>query len=323
MNSPARKKIPRANDEPEAVIQVRNVSKAFKDVQAVNDISLEFRRGEYTALLGPNGAGKTTLVEMIEGIQFPDSGEILIEGMTWQNNEAELRNKLGVALQETRFLEKLRVREIAFLFASLYGESRERALETLEQVNMTSKANAFATELSGGQKQKLVLAVALINNPSILLLDEPTTGLDPAARREVWDILLELKSRGAALVLTTHYMEEAERLCDRILIMDRGRLLTGGTLEELHRNQGGGEIIEFALNRKRAPAGIKKLPGVKSFDWDDERGRGRIACGEIAETLPRLLALLEQKKIKVGELQCRRMTLDDLFIAMTGRRLEE
>ncbi|MBS3757093.1 MAG: ABC transporter ATP-binding protein [Desulfobacterales bacterium] len=216
------------------VVEVRDVYKAFKTVQAVRGVSLAIERAQFTALLGPNGAGKTTLVEMIEGIQKPDRGEIRILGKEWKSNADELHRAIGLSLQETRFIDKLTVWETLRLFASFYDLGKSRVGEILGIIGLAEKQNAYTVNLSGGQRQRLALGLSLINRPKILLLDEPTTGLDPNARREIWSILLDLKERTrTSLILTTHYMEEAEHLCDYILIMDRGEVLKEGTLEDL------------------------------------------------------------------------------------------
>lgn len=203
-------------------------------VQAVKGINLKIPKGQFTALLGPNGAGKTTLVEMIEGIQKPDSGEITIMGMHWKGNEDELHRIIGLSLQETRFIDKLRLTETLQLFASFFSLGKERVNEIIEIVGLEEKRKSFVVNLSGGQRQRLAIGIALINAPSILLLDEPTTGLDPNARREIWDILHRLKKASeTSMILTTHYMEEAEKLCDYIVIMHNGIILREGTLHQL------------------------------------------------------------------------------------------
>jgi ABC-2 type transport system ATP-binding protein len=213
------------------VIEVKNVWKSFKTVQAVKGINLEIPKGQFTALLGPNGAGKTTLVEMIEGIQKPDSGEITIMGKHWKGNEDELHRIIGLSLQETRFIDKLRVTETLQLFASFYSLGKDRIDEIIEIVGLEEKKKSYVVNLSGGQRQRLAIGIALINTPAILLLDEPTTGLDPNARREIWDILHKLKKVSeTSMILTTHYMEEAENLCDYIVIMHNGVILREGTL---------------------------------------------------------------------------------------------
>jgi ABC-2 type transport system ATP-binding protein len=213
------------------VIEVKNVWKSFKTVQAVKGINLEIPKGQFTALLGPNGAGKTTLVEMIEGIQKPDSGDITIMGKHWKGNEDELHRIIGLSLQETRFIDKLRVTETLQLFASFYSLGKDRIDEIIEIVDLEEKKKSYVVNLSGGQRQRLAIGIALINTPAILLLDEPTTGLDPNARREIWDILHKLKKVSeTSMILTTHYMEEAENLCDYIVIMHNGVILREGTL---------------------------------------------------------------------------------------------
>lgn len=216
------------------VIEVKNVWKSFKTVQAVKGIDLEIPKGQFTALLGPNGAGKTTLVEMIEGIQKPDRGEITIMGKHWKGNEDELHRIIGLSLQETRFIDKLRVTETLQLFASFYSLGKDRIDEIIEIVGLEEKKKSYVVNLSGGQRQRLAIGIALINTPAILLLDEPTTGLDPNARREIWDILHKLKKISeTSMILTTHYMEEAEKLCDYIVIMHNGVILREGTLDFL------------------------------------------------------------------------------------------
>ena len=218
----------------EPVIDVRNVFKSFKTVQAVKGVSLQIRPGQFVAILGPNGAGKTTLVEMIEGIQSPDQGDILIQGMPWKDHEAQLRKIIGLSLQETHFIEKLTVWETLRLFASFFGIGKERCEEVLSLVALEEKRKAYVVNLSGGQRQRLALGISIINKPTVLLLDEPTTGLDPNARREIWAILKDLKKQlNTSMILTTHYMEEAENLCDYIVIMDQGRVLKEGTLDTL------------------------------------------------------------------------------------------
>jgi ABC-2 type transport system ATP-binding protein len=218
------------------VIEVKNVWKSFKTVQAVKGIHLQIPKGQFTALLGPNGAGKTTLVEMIEGIQKPDMGEITITGKHWKGNEDELHRIIGLSLQETRFIDKLRVTETLQLFASFFNLGKERVNEIIEMVGLEDKRKSYVVNLSGGQRQRLAIGIALLNSPAILLLDEPTTGLDPNARREIWDILHKLrKVSETSMILTTHYMEEAENLCDYIVIMHNGVILREGTLDQLLR----------------------------------------------------------------------------------------
>ena len=231
------------------VIEVQNVWKSFKTVQAVKGIDLNIESGQFVALLGPNGAGKTTLVEMIEGIQKPDKGEITIMGKKWKGNEDELHRIIGLSLQETRFFDKLRVTETLMMFSSFFGQGKERVKEIIDIVGLDEKKKAYVVNLSGGQRQRLALGIALINNPAILLLDEPTTGLDPNARREIWDILNALRrNSGTSMILTTHYMEEAENLCDYIVIMDHGKILMEGTQKQLLEGETAEKIIEFTID---------------------------------------------------------------------------
>jgi ABC-2 type transport system ATP-binding protein len=216
------------------VIEVKDVHKSFKAVRAVRGVDLRIRQGEFVAILGPNGAGKTTLVEMIEGIQKPDRGEIAILGKKWKGHADELHSVIGLSLQETRFVDKLRVTETLRLFASFYQLGQDRVDEIVSIVGLEDKKKSYVVNLSGGQRQRLALGLSLLNRPKILLLDEPTTGLDPNARREIWAILRGLKKDSAtSLILTTHYMEEAEQLCDTIVIMFEGKVLREGTLRDL------------------------------------------------------------------------------------------
>jgi len=250
----------------ENVIEVKDVWKSFKTVQAVKGISLKIPKGQFVGLLGPNGAGKTTLVEMIEGIQKPDKGEITIMGKGWKGNEEELRHIIGLSLQETRFIDKLRVNETLQLFASFFNLGKERINEIIDIVGLEEKRKSYVVNLSGGQRQRLAIGIALINKPAILLLDEPTTGLDPNARREIWEILRSLKEKSeTSMILTTHYMEEAENLCDYIVIMDNGVILMEGTLQQLLKS------VSIALKPPEVP----------------------------------------------------RTTLDDLFVSLTGRKINE
>lgn len=273
------------------VIEVTNVWKSFKTVQAVKGINLNIRKGEYVALLGPNGAGKTTLVEMIEGIQKPDSGEITIMGKKWKGNEDELHRLIGLSLQETRFIDKLRVTETLMLFAGFFDLGKKKVDEIIDIVGLGEKRKSYVVNLSGGQRQRLAIGIALINDPAILLLDEPTTGLDPNARREIWEILQSLRKKTeTSMILTTHYMEEAEYLCDYIVIMDNGVILKEGTLKELLENETSDKVVEFTIENSHFPA---------------------------------FMANLESQNIAPKHMEFRRKTLDDLFVSLTGRKINE
>lgn len=259
------------------LIRVIDVHKSFKNVHAVNGLSFRVKEGEFLALLGPNGAGKTTMVEMIEGIQHPDKGEIIIDGKKWGSDDDKIHHIIGLSLQETRFVDKLNVRETLALFASFYGLGRRRVDEVIEIIGLEEKRKSWVVNLSGGQRQRLALGIALLNQPKILLLDEPTTGLDPTARREVWNILVSLKKNsGTALILTTHYMEEAEQLCDYIIILDHGTILKEGTIGQLLQDEKDKNIVEFTLKN----GGITDTNKLKGFPfpvkWDMASGKGSI-----------------------------------------------
>jgi ABC-2 type transport system ATP-binding protein len=217
------------------VIQARGLKKYFADVRAVDGMDLEIREGEAVALLGPNGAGKTTFVEMLEGLQQPDAGSIQLFGKDWAGHGDFLRSKLGIALQETQLVDTLTVAETLELFASFYGLSYERVEEVLELIKLEDKRKSRTDKLSGGQRQRLALGLSLLNSPELLLLDEPTTGLDPGAREDIWSLIQSLQKRGRSLLLTTHYMEEAETLCERVVFMSKGKILLDKPLKSLRR----------------------------------------------------------------------------------------
>jgi len=304
------------------VIEISGVSKRFKDLVAVDNVDLIIFEGEYVALLGPNGAGKTTLIEMIEGIQRPDKGSISILGMDWKNHSSQLHRAIGLSLQETKFYEKITTEETLNLFASFYGLGPERCEQILDLINLKEKRKAFTVNLSGGQRQRLAIGVALLNNPKILLLDEPTTGLDPGARREIWKILERLRNEhGTTMILTTHYMEEAQFLCERILIMDKGRFIAKGTLDELNAAHGEGDLIEMTFSAPFEPD--PNLVGIRRVQWIEPGVKIRIYVDNVAIVLPALLSALARQDVSVTELSSRKMTLDDLFISMTGRHLND
>jgi ABC-2 type transport system ATP-binding protein len=305
------------------MISARNISKRFKDVVAVRDVSLELEKGQYVALLGPNGAGKTTLVEMIEGIQRPDTGEIRILGKSWSAGERELRRILGLSLQETTYIDKLTVEETLNLFASFFGLGRDVTPRILDLVNLTDKRKSYVMNLSHGMRQKLSIGIALINEPEILILDEPTTGLDPVARREIWDILMDLKRKDTSMILTTHYMEEAEHLCDYIVIMDKGSVLVQGTLDELLAAHMHREVISFTVEERSGAESLSRIEGALDLVWDHKGNRGNLHVKDILTSLPRFLEAVERERLSLRQLECRKMNLDDLFISLTGRHLHE
>ena len=308
----------------EPVIEVKNVWKSFKTVQAVKGINLKIPKGQFVALLGPNGAGKTTLVEMIEGIQKPDKGEITITGKKWKGNEDELHRIIGLSLQETRFIDKLRVSETLLLFAGFFNLGKERVNEIIDIVGLEEKRRSFVVNLSGGQRQRLAIGIALVNRPSILLLDEPTTGLDPNARREIWEILRSLKEKSeTSMILTTHYMEEAENLCDYIVIMDNGIILKEGTLNQLLEEETNEKVVEFTLENGHFIDYIKtdRLPFV--IHHGESKEKGFVTLKDFETELPAFMAFMKSNNITLKHMECRRKTLDDLFVSLTGRKIND
>ncbi|XOV95049.1 MAG: ABC transporter ATP-binding protein [Bacteroidota bacterium] len=304
------------------IISVSNVKKYFGSTKAVDGIDLTIERGEFVALLGPNGAGKTTLVEMIEGIQKPDSGEILINDLPWKGNESKLRKVIGLSFQETHFIEKLTVGETLALFSGFYELPKERAETIMQLVGLEEKRKTYAKYLSGGQRQKLALGIAFLNQPEVLLLDEPTTGLDPTARREIWEILKKLRiTYNTAMILTTHYMEEASYLCERIVIVDHGKVLARGTLDELLARYRNGEKISFTSDRPVSVGSLPKPQSIINSNFSENGTKGQIIVMDLVEYLPGFLKFVDKEGVKLTSLECRKMTLDDLFIAMTGRNL--
>ena len=308
----------------DAVIKVNKAVKRFKEVVAVDGLDLTIEKGTFAAILGPNGAGKTTLVEMIEGLQHPDHGEIKLFGEKWDGNRDNLHKRIGISLQETRFIDRLTVAETLRLFASFYEVSFSRVDEIIGLIRLTEKRKTWVVNLSGGQRQRLALGIALLNDPELLMLDEPTTGLDPNSRREIWEILLRLKETGrTTMILTTHYMEEAAVLCDQIIIMDKGKILTEGTLEYLLKKHSIGEIIELATDSSFDNFVEKDKWGIRKIKSNKEGKRLTLNVDEITETLPHVLAEAKEKQINLTSIECRKMTLDDLFVSMTGRKLTD
>lgn len=306
------------------VIEVKNVWKSFKTVQAVKGIDLNIPKGQFVALLGPNGAGKTTLVEMIEGIQKPDKGEISIMGKKWKGNEDELHRIIGLSLQETRFIDKLRVSETLLLFGSFFNLGKERVNKIVDLIGLEEKRKSYVVNLSGGQRQRLAIGIALINEPAILLLDEPTTGLDPNARREIWDILRSLKtSSKTSMILTTHYMEEAENLCDYIVIMDNGVILKEGTLQQLLEEDTQEKIVEFTTEGSLVHEGMDS-PGLPFIVHPGENPeKGFVTLSNFETELPAFMSFMKSRNITLKHMECRRKTLDDLFVSLTGRKINE
>jgi ABC-2 type transport system ATP-binding protein len=307
------------------MIKITNLTKKFKDHIAVNQLNLEIVQGEYVALLGVNGAGKTTLVEMIEGLQSPTAGTITIQDLNWKDHAQELRQILGLSLQETKFIDKLSVVETLQLFASFYRLTENRVQEVLDWINLRAKKDTYTVNLSGGQRQRLALGVALLHQPQLLLLDEPTTGLDPNSRRELWELLLHLKKQyNMTLLLTTHYMEEAEQLCERIVIMDNGKIIADGTLQQLLATHSQGETIDFVVDKWVFPEKWSAMKGVlqaSNIEKTVEGFAGSVLVENITVFLPLFFQYLEQHELKLLQVQARKKNLDDLFTTLTGKRL--
>ncbi len=292
-------------------------------VEAVRGLNLEIHTGECFGLLGPNGAGKTTTIEILEGLLQPTSGEVNILGHTWQQNPRELREWLGISLQETRLSEKLTVRETIELFSSFYLEPRSSD-EVLEQLQLTEKADAWVGKLSGGQRQRLAVATALVGNPKVLFLDEPTTGLDPQSRRQLWDIIRGFQRNGGTVLLTTHYMDEAERLCDRLAIIDHGKIIAEGTPSDLIERLGGHHVVEFSVSGGSDGARLdvwRALRGVESVRHDD--GLVNLNVREPHRTIPALLDAVDSQGSQLLHLTTRQASLEDVFVRLTGRHLRE
>ncbi len=306
------------------VIEVKAVHKSFKTVHAVKGIDLRIFKGQFVALLGPNGAGKTTLVEMIEGIQKPDQGEIHIMGKKWRGNEDELHQIIGISLQETRYIDKLTVWETLKLFSSFFNLEKDRVNEIIDITGLEEKRKSYIVNLSGGQRQRLAMGISLLNSPKILLLDEPTTGLDPNARREIWSILLKLKQQSeTSLILTTHYMEEAEQLCNHIIIIDQGEILKEGTLEQLLDESQDKKIVEFTLEESQFSADLLMTPSAFHIHWDPVNKKGSLEINQLETDLPEFFKFLNQRNLQLKNLEFRKRTLDDLFTQLTGRHLHE
>lgn len=292
-------------------------------VQAVCGLDLHVAAGECFGLLGPNGAGKTTTIEILEGLLAPSAGTVEVLGRTWGRDDAGIKQRIGVSLQETQLSERLTVLETLRLFRSFYhrGLSPETALQ---RVSLEEKTNSRVGKLSGGQKQRLAVATALVGNPELLFLDEPTTGLDPTSRRQLWEIIRALRGEGRTIMLTTHYMDEAERLCDRVAIVDQGKVIALGSPRELILSLGGENIIEFSVNGDGALAEgprLNQLPSVISSR--EANGRWSLSVGEPHLTLPALLAFLQQRNSQLASLTTRHASLEDVFVRLTGRHLED
>jgi ABC-2 type transport system ATP-binding protein len=308
---------------------LKGLRKSFTDVTAVDGLDLQVARGECFGLLGPNGAGKTTTIEICEGLTIPDEGTVELLGLNWTANSEELRQRIGIQLQETQFPEKLKVEETLRLFRSFFrqGISVDESVKTAQ---LEEKRNSRVGGLSGGQKQRLAMACALVGNPELLFLDEPTTGLDPQARRHLWDLVDDLKRGGRTIILTTHYMDEAERLCDRVGIMDHGKIIALGTPQELIASIGGEHIVEFSTASSRIAtdtphevdvAAMLAIPGIQSHRVD--AGLHQLSVSHLHTAVPAIFAELTAQDLELSEFRTHSATLEDVFVGLTGRNLRD
>ena len=302
---------------------MRQLRKTYKDVVAVDGLDLEVRPAECFGLLGPNGAGKTTTIEICEGLTAADSGEVEVLGLHWPADRAALRQRLGIQLQETQLSDKLTVLETIRLFRSFFQQGPE-VREVIALVQLEEKAGSRVGNLSGGQKQRLALACALVGNPDFLFLDEPTTGLDPQARRQLWELIERFKLAGRTILLTTHYMDEAERLCDRVAIMDHGKGIALGTPRELIASVCADHLVEFSAGSETHPLDLAALAAIADIrDLQRENGSVRVQVTELHRAVPALLAELARQAAPLTELRTHSATLEDVFVILTGRHLRD
>lgn len=305
-------------------LRLTGLRKAFAEVVAVDGIDLEVERGECFGLLGPNGAGKTTTIEICEGLTASDAGSVQLLGLSWQTSAPELRQRIGVQLQETQFPDKLTVEEALRLFRSFFRRGIP-VEETIRLAQLEEKRRARIVTLSGGQKQRLAMACALVGDPDLLFLDEPTTGLDPQARRHLWDLVDQLRSAGRTIILTTHYMDEAERLCDRVAIMDHGKIIALGTPQQLIASVGGDHVVEFAVSQNSSvpldTRALTGIPGVQGHRVD--ASLHQLSVTELHTTVPRIFSTLAQMGLQPSEFRTHSSTLEDVFVGLTGRNLRD
>ena len=305
---------------PEQVIQVENLIKRYGELEAVRGVSFSVSEGEVFGLLGPNGAGKTTTIEILEGLRNLDGGRVSVCGLDPQREPEKLKNEIGAALQSTSLPDKLKTFEAIKLFAGFYSRRRDPE-ELLKRFGLVEKRETFYSKLSGGQKQRLALAMALVNNPRVLFFDEPTAGLDPQVRREIYDIIEELRREKKTIVITTHYIEEAERLCDRVAIVDHGKVIALGTPQELKNRSGDKTRIEVQLSRPEAPETLRALEGVT--DCRDLNGGYALHTQRPPQAIVSLVKYLEAQGNELVSLNIATPSLEDVFIELTGRRLRD
>lgn len=301
-------------------IACKGLVKRYGSLTAVDGLDLDVPAGECFGLLGPNGAGKTTTVEMLEGLNEPDAGTIEILGRTWKHHPRALRERIGLQLQETQLNEKLTVLETIRMFRSFYAKGTDPE-SVLDTVGLREKADAWVRKLSGGQKQRLSLACALVGAPEILFLDEPTTGLDPQSRRQLWELVEGFRARGLTVLLTTHYMEEAERLCDRVAIVDRGKIIALGSPRALVASLGAEHVLEIETEKTPDLDRLRSLPSVESLRSAD--GTLSLTVREVHVAVPAVLGELDRQGLPLTRMTTHHATLEDVFVTLTGRHLRE
>jgi ABC-2 type transport system ATP-binding protein len=306
----------------EPALALRQLQKSYGNVRAVVDLDLTIHAGECFGLLGPNGAGKTTTIEICEGLLDPDGGDVQVLGMRWDTHGNELREQLGIQLQDTQLSEKLTVTETVRLFRSFYSKGPPTE-EVISLVQLEEKRDARVGTLSGGQKQRLAIALAIVGDPRLLFLDEPTTGLDPQSRRQLWDLIGRFRQEGRTILLTTHYMDEAEKLCDRIAIVDHGRVIALDTPRALIASLGAEHVVGFKLEDAAAinEQALAALDGVTNVRRDGDSCE--LTSRELRRTVPALLAHVEREGLRLAELRTHSATLEDVFVALTGRHLRD
>jgi ABC-2 type transport system ATP-binding protein len=305
----------------DTVVMVKNLTKKYAQLIAVNDVGFSIEKGEVFGLLGPNGAGKTTTVEMIEGLRKPDSGSIEVCGIDALKEPGRIKEIIGVQLQSTTLYDKIRVKEAIELFGSYYQKSIP-SNEILNEVFLTDKKDSFVSTLSGGLKQRLAMALALVNDPKVLFLDEPTTGLDPQARRNVWGIIEDLKRREKTIILTTHYMEEAEQLCQRVGIIDQGKIIAMDSPKNLIINSGLESTVEFHSVPQESDKILQILAGIGKIIRQDN-DRFVLYTKEASRVLQEITRICGERGINLKNLTVREATLEDVFLSLTGKKLRE
>lgn len=310
----------------EYAVECRNLVKTYPakpPVEAVKGIDLTIRKGECFGLLGPNGAGKTTTLEILEGLQDPTGGEVRIFGLSWAKDAPTLREKTGISLQETRLSENLTVLETVRLFGSFFAQPRP-VDEVIAAVSLESKANARIGKLSGGQKQRVALACALVGNPELLFLDEPTTGLDPQSRRQVWELVQSYQAKGGTILLTTHYMDEAEKLCQQLAIIDHGKIIARGSPNELIRAHGGQTRVEIDWKCSQVDLDwLSACPHVQRVQPAEDGMSAHFQTDSLIQALPLVLREAQSRDAEIASLRTHQPTLEDVFVALTGRHLRD